>query len=60
MEYDNSLCRYCSYRNSWDCSENYYSEQGCENWSLDVDTLSEKQKNHIKNALLCTICSEDW
>ena len=35
MEYDNSICKYCKYRNSWVCSEGYYPTKGCENWNLD-------------------------
>lgn len=65
MEYDNSICKYCKYRNSWDCSEGYYPVKGCENWSLNDYTLTDGQTERIKNALMLTIDTEltldmDW
>lgn len=65
MEYDNSICKYCKYRNSWDCSEGYYPAKGCENWSLDDYTLTDEQIKRIKKALMLTIDTEltsdtDW
>ena len=58
MEYDNSICKYCKYRNSWDCSEGYYPTKGCENWSLDDYALTDEQVKHIKKALMLTIDAE--
>ena len=55
MEYENSMCKYCKYRNSWDCSEGYYPTKGCENWSLDDRTLTNEQNKRIKAALMLTI-----
>lgn len=55
MEYDNSICKYCKYRNSWDCSEGYYPTKGCENWNLDEYSLTNEQSNRIKAALMLTL-----
>lgn len=55
MEYENSMCKYCKYRNSWDCSDGYYPTKGCKNWSLDDCTLTNEQNEHIKAALMLTI-----
>lgn len=54
MEYDNSMCKYCKYRSSWDC-DGYYPVKGCGNWSLDGDTLTDGQVKRIKKALMLTL-----
>ena len=59
-EYENSLCRYCEYRNSWDCSEGCYPVEGCENWCLDSCSLSEEQKSKIRGTLLSSILRSDY
>lgn len=58
--YENTMCQFCKFRNSWDCEENYcnYPKEGCDNWSLDESTLNDKQKKHIKNALLVELLTE--
>lgn len=60
MEYDNSICKYCKYRNSWDCSEGCYPTKGCESWSLDDYALTDEQTKRIKNALMLTIDFSDF
>lgn len=59
-EYENSLCRYCEYRNSWDCSEGCYPAEGCENWRLDPCSLSDEQKSKIRRDLLSSILTNDY
>ena len=59
MNYENTVCQYCRYRNSWDCDENYHPKEGCDSWALDEYTLTDKQKKHIKNALLIKLMDEE-
>lgn len=50
---DNSICRYCKYRYSWDCDDmECYPKEGCENWTLDIVRLSDKQLSTIKKILI--------
>jgi len=38
------VCQYCLYRNKG-CIDNSFSFEGCDTWVLDVNTLSDEQKN---------------
>lgn len=44
--FDGSVrCAHCQYRFSWDCDDGLpYPEHGCEDYTLDVNTLSDEQK----------------
>lgn len=42
---DSVWCAHCRYRFSRDCDDGFpYPKHGCEDHALDVDTLSDKQK----------------
>lgn len=46
-----SLCEHCVCRGSWDCEDRYYYHDNCDEFKLDYDTLSKKQKKKIKKIL---------
>ena len=46
-----SLCEHCSCRGSWDCEDRYYYPEDCDDFKLDYDTLSNKQKKKIKKIM---------
>lgn len=46
-----SLCEYCACRGSWDCEDGYYCLDNCDDFKLDYDTLTKKQKKKIKKIL---------
>lgn len=38
-------CDFCKYRYSWDCDDGLpYPKNGCGNFSLDENTLTEEEK----------------
>ena len=46
IDYDNFdgsvMCAHCKYRFSWDCDDGLaYPKNGCDDFSLDVNTLDE-------------------
>ena len=42
---DNSKCKHCKYRHSWDCDDGLpYPDGGCENFELDKSTLTKNDK----------------
>lgn len=42
---ENSKCKYCKYRHSWDCDDGWaYPKNGCENFELDKNTLNKNEK----------------
>ena len=48
-------CDYCWYRNSWDCGDGWYrvgNDEMCEDFVLDFETLSDKQKKKIQKILM--------
>ena len=48
-------CSYCAYRNSWDCDDGWNRKSNntyCEEFSLDFDALSDKQKKVIQRKLM--------
>lgn len=46
------VCEHCKYRNSWDCDDGIaYPKGGCEDFTLDFDTLNRKQKKAIQRIL---------
>ncbi len=59
MDNENSVCKYCKYRNSWDCGDVPHPKDGCGSWSLDADTLSDKQTKTLKRVLISTLKEED-
>lgn len=44
-------CDYCIYRNSWDCGDGWNRHKECENFKLDWDMLSDKDKKTIQKIL---------
>jgi hypothetical protein len=46
-----SVCDHCTARNSWDCEE-YQPKNGCEDFHLDFNTLTDKQKKAIRRTLI--------
>jgi hypothetical protein len=44
-------CRYCVYRNSWDCGDGYYRRNNCSSFQLDWNMLSEFEKKIIQAVL---------
>ena len=59
-----SRCDYCSCRNGWECDDEYYrvsDRNFCDNFKLDFDTLSNKQKRIIQENLMeRTRYDYDW
>lgn len=59
-----SRCDYCSCRNGWECDDEYYrvsDRNFCDNFKLDFDTLSNKQKRIIQENLMERTCYDyDW
>lgn len=54
-----SRCDYCSCRNGWECDDEYYrvsDRNFCDNFKLDFDTLSDKQKRIIQENLMERTC----
>lgn len=50
-----SRCEHCEYRNSWDCEDEYYRVSNgntCDNFKLDFNTLTDKQKKTIQHILM--------
>gem|GEM_PF-4177012 len=39
-------CDFCSYRNSYECEE-YHPQNGCEDFSLDQNTLTEEEQRRF-------------
>ena len=51
----NGRCECCKYRNCIDCEDGYYSVPAnciCNNFELDFDALSDKQKKTIQKILM--------
>lgn len=46
-----SLCEYCACRGSWDCEDGCYYPDNCDDFKLDYDMLTKKQKKKIKKIL---------
>lgn len=47
------VCEHCRYRHSWDCDDGLaYPKNGCDNFALDFDTLTDKQKRAIRRILI--------
>ncbi len=50
-----SRCDYCRYKNSWDCEDGWdrvSNDKMCEDFALDFETLSDKQKKKIQEILM--------
>ena len=48
-------CDYCAYRNSWECGDGWTRRRNyifCDDFELDFDTLTEKQKKAIQKILM--------
>lgn len=58
MGIENSICKYCTGRNQWECDDGWYPQKGCDSWCLDFDTLSKKQQEHLKNVLMNEVSRE--
>ena len=41
-------CKYCVYRNSWDCGDGYNRRSNCSSFMLDWDALSDCEKKMIQ------------
>ena len=46
------ICKYCRYRNSWDCEDGWNRRENCSEFVLDWDTLSKIRQEAIRNALI--------
>ena len=47
-----TVCEHCKYRNGWECGDGWNRQEGgCEEFKLDWDTLSDKQKEAIHRHL---------
>lgn len=47
-----AVCKHCVYRNSWDCDDGYpYPKKGCDSFTLDFSTLTQKQQKAIRKIL---------
>ena len=44
------VCKHCKYRHSYEC-EDYWIKGGCDDFILDFETLTRKQKNAIRRTL---------
>ena len=47
-----SRCEHCQYRNSWECDDGWNRRSNdtiCDDFKLDYDTLTNKQKNESNN-----------
>ena len=52
MANEKCLCDHCKSRYSWDCDDGLaYPRGGCDEFSLDWDTLSGKQQKAIRKIL---------
>ena len=47
-----SLYNHCRYRNSWDCGDGWCSCENCKYFVVDLDTLSDEQREAIKLMIL--------
>lgn len=48
-------CEHCEYRNSWDCGDGYNRINNnylCNEFKLDFETLTDKQKISIQKILM--------
>ena len=46
------VCEHCEYRHSWDCDDGLaYPKGGCDDFKLDYNSLTNKQKKAIKRVL---------
>lgn len=48
-------CDYCEYKKSWDCGDGYYKVKNnniCNDFKLNFDNLSEKEKYNIQKYLI--------
>ena len=46
-------CEHCEYRYSWDCEDYWVSDNKlCEDFKLDFDSLTNKQKKEIQKRLM--------
>ena len=45
------ICTYCSYRNSYDCADEWNRRNNCKDFKLDWNMLSEKDKRTIQKIL---------
>lgn len=47
-------CKYCELRNGWECGDGWNrvnNNTPCENFKLDFDSLTEKQKKVLQEIL---------
>ena len=54
------VCEHCRYRHSWDCDDGLaYPKGGCDNFRLDFDSLTDRQKKAIRR-ILAKEEKSDW
>ena len=56
-------CEYCQLRNGWECGDGWGRVSNnilCENFKLDFDSLTEKQKKTIQENLIYESEGEEW
>ena len=50
-----SRCEHCQYRNTWECGDGWNRRSNdtvCNDFKLDYDTLTDKQKKTIQKILM--------
>lgn len=48
-----AVCEHCKSRHTWDCDDGLpYPKGGCDNFILDVETLTKSQQEAIKSVLM--------
>ena len=50
-----SRCEHCQYRNSWECGDVWNRRSNdtvCNDFKLDYDTLTDKQKKTLQKILM--------
>ena len=58
-----SRCEHCQYRNSWECDDGWNRRSNdtvCNDFKLDYDTLTDKQKTTIQKILMREENEEWW
>jgi hypothetical protein len=45
------ICKYCRYKNSWDCADGWNRREDCSEFVLDWDALSKSKQELIRGAL---------
>lgn len=58
-----SRCEHCQYRNTWECGDgwNRLSDDAiCNDFKLDYDTLTNKQKKIVQKIFMRDSYAREW